>query len=113
MRTNVNLEGQVVPKAHAPAANTAAIITLAAGETTRHVIDRIGGGYDGAPTGGSLTVASTVGGTAVSQVYPITAGGIFFLPFDPPLQGDLNTAITITLAAGGAGVTGKINALTR
>lgn len=113
MRTIVNPVAVVVPNAHAPAANTAAVITLAAASGTRHVVDKIFGGYDLTPTGGSLTIASTVLATAVSMVMPIGTIGPIVLNLDPPLQGDDNTAITITLAAGGAGVTGKINALTR
>ncbi len=113
MRTNVNLAAAVIPKAHAPAANTAAVITLAASPGVRHVLDRVFGGYDATPTGGSLTIAATVQGTAVSQVVPIAAAGPVDLHFDPPLQGDENTAITVTLAAGGADVTGKLNAMTR
>ena len=113
MRTSINISGAVVPKAHAPAVNTAAIITLAAASGVRHVVDKVFGGYDATPAGGSLTIAVTQNGSAVSMVMPITAGGGLFIPFDPPLQGDDNTAITITLAAGGATVTGKVNALTR
>lgn len=113
MQTNVNTVATVIPKAHAPAANTAAVITLAAASGTRHVVDKVFGGYDVTPTGGSLTIAATVLGSAVSMVLPLGTYGPIVLNLDPPLQGDDNTAITITLAAGGAGVTGKINALTR
>jgi len=113
MRTNVNPTAAVVPKAHAPAANTAAIITLAAAAGVRHVVDKIFGGYLATPTAGSLTIAITVQGTAVSMVLPITSAGPLVLNCDPPLQGDVNTAITITLAAGSGTVVGKINALTR
>lgn len=113
MKGLVNLTSAVVPKADAPAVNTAAVITLAAAAYTRHVVDQITGGYNTAPTGGSLTIAATVNGTAVSQVIPITSAGGFVIRNEPPLQGDENTVVTITLAAGGAGVTGKLNALTR
>ncbi len=113
MRTNVNQAATVVPKAHAPAVNTAAVIALAAAPGVRHVLDCVFGGYDATPTDGSLTIAATVQGAAVSQVVPIAAAGPVVLNFDPPLQGDDNTAMTLTLAAGGADVTGKINAMTR
>lgn len=113
MRTNANPEATVVPKAHAPLAATAAIITLAAAAGTRHVVDQVFGSYSAAPTGGLLTIALTVGGTAVSLIVHITAAGPFDFVFAQPLQGDDNTAITITLASGAGSVVGRINALTR
>ena len=113
MRTSVNLDGTVIPKAHAPEAATAAVITLAAAVGTRHVVDKVFGSYSAAPTGGALTIASTVFGAAVSMVIAITAAGPFDLNFNPPIQGDDNTAITITLASGAGAVVGKVNALTR
>jgi hypothetical protein len=107
------LESVVIPKADAPAVNTAAVITLAADASTRHVVDKVFGGYDATPTGGLLTIALTVLGSAVSLVVPLPVAEPFDLDFIAPLQGDLNTAITLTLAAGGNSVTGKLNALTR
>lgn len=113
MRTNVNIDGIVVPKTHAPDAATAAIITLAAAATTRHVVHKVFGSYSATPTGGSLTIAVTVLGSEVSLAITIPAAGQFDLDFNPPLQGDANTAITITLASGGGAVVGIVNALTR
>jgi len=113
MRTNVNPVGMVIPKTHTPAADTAAVITLAAAEGVRHVVDCIFCGYSATPTGGSLTIAVTVLGAAVSLFVPIAAAGPVILNFDRPLQGDDNTAITITLAAGSGAVVGSLNAMTR
>jgi hypothetical protein len=113
MKTNVNLEATVIPKAHAPIANTAAVITLAATENCRHVIDKVFGGYDAVATGGSLTIAITVDGTAVSMAFPVYGIYPVILDFDKPLQADEDTAVTITLAAGGAGIIGSINAVIR
>lgn len=109
----INSIATVVPKSHAPAANTAAIITLAATANVRHVVDQVFGGYDAAPTGGSIKIEATVDGDTVTMEAAITSAGLFVLPMERPLQGDDNTAITITLAAAGAAVTGKVNALTR
>jgi hypothetical protein len=39
----------------------------------------------------------------------ITAAGPGFIPFTPPKRGSANTVMTITLAAGGSGVVGKVN----
>ena len=59
-----------------------------------------------------------LGGTAVTLTYPVSSNDGFMDPrfnldFNPPLQGDDNTAITITLPAGGAAIAGKLNAITR
>ena len=113
MRRPINLTASAIPKAHAPAANNPAVITLPADSETFHVVDSVLWSYNADPTGGSLTITSTVDGTAVSQVITIVAKGQDQYCFSPPIQGDVNTAITITLAAGGAAVTGKINAMTR
>lgn len=109
----INTDCVAVPKAHAPAAAEAAVITLAAAAKTRHVVDKIFGSYSDTPDNGSLTIALTVGGTAVSMVVAINAAGPFNFDFSPALQGDENTAITITLASGAGTVVGKINAVTR
>ena len=113
MQGIINTDCVPVPKAHAPAADTAAIITLAAAAGVRNVVDKIFGSYSAAPTGGSLTIAITVAGTAVSMVAAITAAGPFDFDFPVPLQGDENTAITITLAAPGGAVAGSLNAIPR
>lgn len=89
---------------HVPAANTAAVLTFAAVVGQRHVFIFIVWSYSGAPTGGRLTI--TDGGTTVLDI-DITAGG----PGDlaPQLRGEINSAMVVTLAAGGAGITGKLN----
>ena len=114
MQTNVNPVATVVPKTHAPAAATAAVITLAAAAGVRHVVDMIFASYSEDPATGSLTIASTVNGTAVSQaIHFIESDRQVVLNFNPPLQGDENTAITITLASGGGTCVGLLNAMTR
>ena len=89
---------------HAPAANTAAVVTLAATAARAHVLSQIIWSYDGDPTGGSLTIS--IGGVALPS-FAITSGGPGFLTFWPPIKGHVNEAIVVTLAAGGAGVTGN------
>lgn len=122
MLSNVNLAAVVAPKAHAPADNTAAVITLAAASGVKHVLDKVFGGYDSYTNAEkALTIVLTVDGTAVTLTHPVTVGAsaqsdptpTFDLNFNPPLQGDENTAITITLPAAGAGIAGKLNAITR
>ncbi len=119
MDFEVNSFAKVIPKAHAPGDNAQAIITLAAAAGVKHVVDKVFGGYDEDPGAQKmLAIALTVNGTAVTFVYPVasTDGFVeprFNLDFNPPLQGDANKAITITLPAGGAAIAGKVNALTR
>ena len=92
---------------HEPAADTAAIVTLAAaGTDTSNVIGLIAWSYDGAPTG-SLTIEDGAG-TTVFKIN-ITSSGPGFFPFGTPMKGCTDTVMIITLSAGGAGVSGIIN----
>ena len=90
-----------------PAANTAAVITYVANATERHTIGGVAWSYDDDPTGGNLTIEDGAGTTIFSM--DIVTKGAGFVPFDPPKQGTVNTALVLTLAAGGAGITGKLN----
>lgn len=87
------------------AANTAVAKTLAAVTGLRHILHGIQWSYSAAPTGGKLTVEDAVG-TTIFEI-DITAGGPNNI--DITLHGSINTAMVITLAAGGAGITGKLN----
>lgn len=89
-----------------PAANVAAVVTYAAVVHTQHVIDGIVCGYDGAPAGGQLQI--TDGGVVVFEI-PIIAGGPVHLPVN--ITAGENSPLVITLAAGGAGVSGRLNIL--
>jgi hypothetical protein len=59
--------------------------------------------YDGNPTNGVLTITS---GDVTETMY-ITSGGVGFLPFEG-VAFARNTAVTVTLTAGGSGVNGSI-----
>lgn len=98
---------QVAANIHVPAANTAAVVTLAAGNY-RNGVSKIVASYSAAPTGGRLTI--TDGATTVFDVDVLSGGPVDF-DFDPPLAGSMNTALAVTLAAGGAGISGKLNIL--
>jgi hypothetical protein len=91
----------------APASNTAAVATLAADADNAHHVSTVRWSYSGDPTGGSLTVAWN-DGSARQEVYAITKGGPGFMAFYPPMRFPINSAVTITLAAGGAGITGTV-----
>jgi hypothetical protein len=91
---------------HVPASNTAAIITYAALTGYSHVLAGLKWSYDAAPTGGNLKI--TDGGTLVFSE-DITAAGPGFFDFEPPIMGTPGAAVVITLAAGGGGISGKVN----
>ncbi|MGV3720084.1 MAG: hypothetical protein ACO1SX_04160 [Actinomycetota bacterium] len=97
---------------HAPSANTAAVVTYAAaGAGVANVISGVAWSYDGDPTGGSLMIENGAGSTVFHVA--VTSKGPGFFVFPQPKKGSANTAMIITLAAGGSGVTGKVNALNR
>ena len=90
---------------HAPAANTAAVITLAASPGFHHVIHAIQWSYSGtAPTTGRLTIAVNAVTKWDVDVTALGPGG-----FQVTIAGAANQAVVVTLAAGGAGATGKVN----
>lgn len=87
-------------------ANTAVTITkAAAGAGISNVISEVIWSYNAAPAGSILI---TDGGTTVIQ-FDITAAGPGFVQFDPPLRMAANSALVVTLGAGGASVVGKLN----
>jgi hypothetical protein len=94
-----------------PATNTNAVITLAApGAGKVNVISGVAWSYSGVPTGGRLKIED-VSGTIVFDI-DIVSGGPGFIPFTPPKKNAAaNTAMIITLYAGGAGIQGKLNVL--
>lgn len=90
-----------------PAADTDAVVTLAAGGAgVSNVIRGIAWGYSEAPTGGSLTIED---GATVVFYLPITGAGAGFVPVFG--KGTAATALTVTLAAGGGTCVGSLNVL--
>ena len=93
---------------HAPADNTAAIVTYTGIASTSHVISGIAWSYDADPTGGSLII--TDNGAVVFTVF-ITKGGPGVFVFPIPKKADVAHALVITLAAGGGTVQGTVSIL--
>jgi hypothetical protein len=92
---------------HAPAANTAATVTLASTASLKHCISQIVFSYNADPTNGNLLVQDA--GTTVFSM-DVTKSGPGQVLFNYPLkQATANTQMVITLAAGGASATGKVN----
>lgn len=96
---------------HAPSSNTAAVVTYAADTTGQHCISGVAFSYvGGTPTGGNLKIEDGAGVVVFSM--DIKAEGHDVVNFVPPKKNAaVNTALIITLAAGGSGVTGKVSIL--
>jgi|ERR1051326_2029544 hypothetical protein len=88
-------------------AGTAAAKTYAADSTGMHVISQILYSYSTTPTGGRLTVEDGSGNYIVDVDLP--AGGPNSINFTPPLEGTINTAMIVTMAAPGGSIVGKLN----
>ncbi len=92
-----------------PVSNTAAVVTYVAVLNHSHYIDGIAWSYAGGnPTGGNLKIED---GAGVVFSMDITSAGAGFIPFSRPKYGTVGNAMTITLAAGGGGVTGKVSVI--
>jgi len=93
-----------------PAANAAATVTYPAVAGAQHCLSGLAWSYaGGTPTGGNLQVQDGNGNVVFTM--DITAAGPGQVYFRPAKKGTANTAMTITLAAGGAGVSGKLSVL--
>ena len=93
---------------NAPNSNTAAVVTLAANPVGVNRISLVQWSYSNTPTNGTLTIADGV--TTVCKHY-ITASGPGSLQFGANATGSTNTAMTVTLSAGGSGVSGSVTVI--
>jgi hypothetical protein len=93
--------------AAAPSSNAAAVVTYSAVVGQAHVVSAVGWSYSGTPTGGNIKIEDGSGNTVLSL--DVTTGGAGVLKFDPYKRGTTNTALIVTLAAGGSGVSGKVS----
>jgi hypothetical protein len=91
----------------APAANTAATITVTAVAAKKHKLVKIGYSYNATPTGGNIKVEAPAG--TVMWTMDVGALGEKLIDFAYPLAMPVNTNMVVTLAAAGATVTGKLN----
>jgi hypothetical protein len=93
---------------HAPSSNTAAVVSYGANATKKHVISGVAWSYvGGTPSGGNLMIQD---GNAIVFTVDIDKSGPGSFEFpNPKVAAAINTAMTITLAAGGSGVTGKVS----
>lgn len=115
--TVVQIVGYDVPPAGTlgdvsmPAANTVAeIVYPRPGRDCYHSFSGLAWSYDGQLTGGNLQMVDENLGVIFD--IDITNQGPGFIPFPVPRHGSLNATMTVRLAAGGIGVSGKLNVLT-
>lgn len=94
------------------AANVDAVITLsAAGVGRNHTISGVSFSYSGVPTAGSFFQIQS-GGSVVFKQYVSTAG-INSVLFDEMKVGSENSAVVLTLSAGGIGIIGIVSIMGR
>jgi hypothetical protein len=104
LRNEVGMIG--TPYTNTSAANAAAVIAIASpGAGLSLQLNQLTFSYSAAPTNGVLTVQQ--GGTTIYRS-AVSAAGVG--PVVTGIKLAANTAMTITLSAGGAGVVGDINA---
>ena len=90
--------------------NAAVVITYpAAAQGQRHIITGIAWSFDAAPA--AAAALDILDGATVIFGVDVTAAGYNSVQFDPPKCGTVATLLTITLGAGGAGVTGRLSIL--
>lgn len=103
-----------IPLRATEASNTAVVVTVAAVPNVCHEIEMLGWSYDagGTLSTGRLSVQSP-SGTYLFDI-DITSNGAGFIPMSGScLKGASGQDLIITLAAGGSGVVGKLNAIRR
>lgn len=94
---------------NAPAVNTAAVVTLAAaGVGIQNVLHSIHWGFSAAPAAGTTLIVEDGAGTTIFTTYISAAGPGFEQFIKGGRAGTANTAMIVTLAAGGAGVSGSL-----
>ena len=100
------LSVQAATSLTATATNANATATLAAaGSGIKNVIDGIAWSYSGGiPVGGRVVISD---GSSIVFDEDVTSSGAGFFPVRR--KGTANTALTVTLYAGGAGIVGKVN----
>lgn len=95
---------------HAPAAATAAVVTLTPSAATKGIVlSRVGWSYSAAPTAGSLTI-SWNDGSARTRKWLISGAGPGSVSWPVPLRFPANVAVTVTLASGAGAVVGTADA---
>ena len=107
MHGTANLDAEQRYAVHAPAADTAAVVTLTPADANElFVVDEIAWSYTAAPVAGRLTIV--IGGVTVLDL-DITTGGPGPIITRRGYVGKPGQTIVVTLAAGGGTTVGKLN----
>lgn len=86
--------------------NAASTATKAAVANKRHTISTVSASYSTASTTGLLTITVTLGGTSSTITHYVHGADV--IPLE--IRGDINTAVSASLAASGTGgVVGRVN----
>jgi len=98
----------VAPVVHYPAAATIATKAMPAVAGRRNVLTSVKYSYDGVPSAGSISIVYTLAGATITLTLDETNGGPKRWPMDEEIVGDVNSAITVSLASGAGTVKGKV-----
>lgn len=101
---------QLAANIHLPTTNTAAVVTKTAVSGQYHVIRGVAFSYSATPTGGNLKIEDVSGTTVFSVDIADATPRVITFPV-PIRSAAVNTAMIVTLAAGGGGISGKVNVL--
>jgi hypothetical protein len=92
----------------APGANAAAVVLFAGAAESQHLLGGLAYSYSGEGTlaGGNLQISD---GENLVFSLDVSAKGTYAVTFEPPFCGLPGQSLSVTLAAGGSNVTGKLN----
>lgn len=91
-------------------ANAAVTISRGGASGIAHILGGLAFSYGGSGTLSGGAISITDGGTTVFQL-EVAAKGHYVIPFEPALRFGAGNSVVVTLAAGGANVTGMVNLL--
>lgn len=96
---------------HQPSASTAAVVTLAAPDSTEHPgrAWAIGGIIASVSATTTVTITISNGGTTAFLLdWTPAAADVLCIPFAEPVKGDPNAAVVITVSDPGDGISAKV-----
>lgn len=92
---------------HATASNDTATASKAAATGKRHTLSSVHASYDTSTVSKNLTITVTIAGTSTTSIHVIHGADV--IPLE--LRGDVNTAVSAALEAGGSSVDGYVTIL--
>jgi hypothetical protein len=102
-----------IPKTHAPADNTEAVITISAIPGGRIEIESVSFSFDEDPAAAAALTIESPASTVLWKTF-VTKGGPGHFDFSGScIRGAVGQALVVRLAAGGSGVAGVVNCVQR